>query len=544
MFRLLPVIICFFILFLGFISCRDSIHSEKLIAAETLADQDPDSARIVLNQIDSASLNSKDERMLLRLLKLEVADKLYETHRDDSEIKTLLDYFIEGDHLQRVHPLVYYYSGRVYYDLHEDAKALGYYKKALKTVKISGNPRLESLIHTQMCYLYFDHRLYDHSSRHIRESIKISLQLNDTLNIIQDALTLADQYISRNETDSAIHIYHHLEPFVAASHDSITNTQFYTQLAAYYYYYDDPKKADSIIKNVPIVYNDQTRTSVLCVIDKIRQGYEKKDPDEHLYLSLIKDADPGIRFRAAKNLAKVSAERHDWEKMIEYLDLAMTNLKAVQNKFNTNSIVEMEKIIDEADLENENLRLSVVNHHRFLIIILCIVLIMIAAATSVILFIRGRLRKTAYALEIEKMNAENRRVMVELEEEIGRLRTDDRAAAEAERLQWNLQLARLQERLTTMLIEGDEPPTEEDFVELRNAFSRVKPEFIDALDGMGLRQKDYQDALLIRINVPQKVCASFFGVTPQAVANSRRRLWKKFASDSQTKNWKEYIDSL
>lgn len=544
MYRFVPVIIYSLILFLGFISCRDSIYSEKLIEAERLAEHNPDSARIILDQIDTASLGNREEKMLLRFLKLEVADKLYETHADDSEIRLLLDYFIDGNHLQRVHPLVYYYAGRVYSDLHQDAKALGYFKKALKTVKASGNLRLESLIHAQMCYLYFDHRLYDHSSRHIRESIKISLQLNDTLNIIHDALTLADQYINRHETDSAIHIYHHLEPFVAASHDSITNTEFYTQLAAYYYYYGDPAKADSIINNVPIVYNDQTRTSVLCIIDKIRQGYENQQPDEQLYLSLLNDSDPGIRFRAAKYLAKVCGKRHDWERMTDYMDQAMANLKAAQNKFNTNSIVEMEKIIDEADLENENLRLSVENHHRFLLILICLALIVIAAGTSVILFIRGRLRKTAYALEIEKVNAENRRVMVQLEDEIGRLKSDGQAAAEAERLQWSLRLARMQEKITTMLIDGKDDPSEEDFVELRNAFSRVKPEFIEALDKMGLRQKEYQDSLLIKINVPQKVCASFFGVTPQAVANSRRRLWKKFAAGTAAKNWKEYVDSL
>ena len=121
------------ILFIGIFafSCGDSVSTPILLEAERLAETDPDSALSILDTLTSSHLRGSDEIMLRRLLILEAKDKKFIPHKDDSEINALLDYFIGGNNLPRIHPLVYYYAGRVNSDLNNDAKALAYYRKAL-----------------------------------------------------------------------------------------------------------------------------------------------------------------------------------------------------------------------------------------------------------------------------------------------------------------------------------------------------------------------------------------------------------------------------
>ena len=108
----------------------------------------------------------------------------------------------------------------------------------------------------------------------------------------------------------------------------------------------------------------------------------------------------------------------------------------------------------------------------------------------------------------------------------------------------SLTLAREKEYIMKLLFDGNGKVTEEDFARLREALKEVYPRFIERLDGMGLKPKDYQDAMFAKIDVPQKICADFFGVTPGGISNQRRRLLQKWQPDGEFRSWKEYLDSL
>lgn len=532
-----------------FFFCSSDTSQKALQEGERLVGVYPDSARRILKALDTAVLN-EDEKMLRRLLLLEASDKMFETQPDDKEISALVTYFIEGNRLKRIHPVVYYYAGRVYSDLGEDATALGFFKKALKSVGKGKDTDLEGRIHSQLSYLYFEHRLYNYSGRHIKEAIRLSEEENDTVNIIGGKLYLADVYIRREEPDSAEWIYDGLKNMARECSDSITKTTYYTQLAIFYYYAGRMEEADSIISNTSLKYDKVSRTSVLCIKNKIDRGCHGKGIDEDFYRSLLKDTEPGVRFMAAKYLAKGAEARGDAKEMLEYTQLAFSYMKEAQSKFNSSSIAEMEKMMEETDLENDNLQLTLDNKRKQMIILLIVALMIIIAGVDALFIIRGRMRSIALALELEKLKTENHQKIEALEGEIRKLREEGSRPDEGEgedrtaQLEAGLRLAREKERIVSLLMGAGEKVGEEDFVRLRDAFLQSHPTFIEGIDRMGLRTKDYQDALLVRIDVPQKVCASFFGVTPSALVNSRKRLLRKWAPEGNFKNWKEYLDTL
>ena len=103
----------------------------SLTLADSLMEDNPDSAMAVLRR-DSALVLRADisERMMYALLKTQADDKLYVTHKSDSVIREVADYFNEhGDARQQAQ--AWYLLGRVSYDLNHTSSALSAWKKAL-----------------------------------------------------------------------------------------------------------------------------------------------------------------------------------------------------------------------------------------------------------------------------------------------------------------------------------------------------------------------------------------------------------------------------
>lgn len=528
-------------------ACGDNINDSALIEAEHLAQFEPDSAKVALMEIDTLRLN-KDERMLWRLLRLEVADKLYETHTDDKEIRSLLEYFIDGNRVKRIHPLLYYYAGRVYTDLEEDAKALRYFKNAAKTIKEGEDLDLEDRIQAQLGYLYMGHRLYDHAMRHIRKGIEYAEMRKDTVVVIGETLVVADIYIARHEPDSAFMVYKNLEKMVSECRDSVTRTTYYTQLAYYYNRYRSPEEADSILKIAPIVFDKVSSHSVKLISQRVARALNKGGWDEELYKDMLKSPEPGIRYQGATLLAESRESKGDIKGMLHYTRQAMIYVREQQNKFNKTTLAEMEKIIDDADLENENLKLTLANQRKQILILLIAGVALMAIVGSVAMVARSRMKRISLALEIERLKSDNSHKVAALEREIEEIKRKGETAPASNQdsvgLEERLSLARISERIVNNLVGGEEEITEEDFICLQEAMRLTDPGFIEALDGLDLKPKDYHDALLSKLGVPQKVCAIYFGVTPPGMANSRKRLLQKIDPEGKFRNWKEFIDSL
>ena len=62
------------------------------------------------------------------------------------------------------------------------------------------------------------------------------------------------------------------------------------------------------------------------------------------------------------------------------------------------------------------------------------------------------------------------------------------------------------------------------------------PAFISKLRQMNLKERDFRDAMLIALKVPLKICADMLTISPQGMANSRKRLFEKLANGCGCKN--------
>lgn len=86
--------------------------------------------------------------------------------------------------------------------------------------------------------------------------------------------------------------------------------------------------------------------------------------------------------------------------------------------------------------------------------------------------------------------------------------------------------------------------TNDDFLRLEKAMEMENPVFISRLRQMSLKERDFRDAMLVVLNVPLKICADMLNITPQGIANSRKRLFEKIDDKSNCRNWIEYLKAM
>jgi len=112
-------------------SAEEEMVCRNLSLADRLMEECPDSAMTILRHDSAAVVNcSENTRMTYAMLKTQADDKLYVTHKSDSVIRRVGEYFAEyGDSRQQAQ--AWYLLGRVSYDLHHIYSAMSAWKKVL-----------------------------------------------------------------------------------------------------------------------------------------------------------------------------------------------------------------------------------------------------------------------------------------------------------------------------------------------------------------------------------------------------------------------------
>ena len=190
------------LLLLSLASCKDerlrflgsSAEEEKvcrnLSIADRLMEERPDSALTILRHDSTAVVNcSENTRMTYAMLKTQADDKLYITHKSDSVIRKVVEYFAEyGNARQQAQ--AWYLLGRVSYDLHSRGAALSAFAKVLDIIEEdSAVCCYKSLSATWMGEMYEEKNMHKYASIN-REKAKEYAQ--KTGNIICNIYTWRD----------------------------------------------------------------------------------------------------------------------------------------------------------------------------------------------------------------------------------------------------------------------------------------------------------------------------------------------------------------
>ena len=142
------------IIALGLVACSQDLKQyDTLTQIESFVIEKPDSALIVLEQIDISELSSKEERAKHALLYSMALDKNYIDKTDFDVLQPAIDYYEDNgtttDKFQ-----TYYLQGRIYQNQGNDTQAMIAYAQAKELLSGIDTPFLVGQLHTEIGNIY------------------------------------------------------------------------------------------------------------------------------------------------------------------------------------------------------------------------------------------------------------------------------------------------------------------------------------------------------------------------------------------------------
>lgn len=236
------------VIFICFTSgCNSSItNNPTLVSAEQLMNENPDSAFVLLQGLDTLTLTNAADKALYSLLYVQAQDKTYIDSKDVYRIQTAVDYYKDSD--DEYHKMLsYYYLARIEENRQEYSKAIINLLKAEDVAESINNyfylgliyrsisdtyshiyNNIESLKYAQLSYdsfimsgdtSYANWALWDiarayHNGQDYESSAKVSKDIisngytNNDVYLVIDGLRLAGMsYLGKNDYEQAIRAY-------------------------------------------------------------------------------------------------------------------------------------------------------------------------------------------------------------------------------------------------------------------------------------------------------------------------------------------------
>ncbi|WP_300301084.1 hypothetical protein [uncultured Muribaculum sp.] len=138
---------------LSLVACSRSAADRALARAESLMDEHPDSALVVLQSILPEKLHSRQSNALYALLLTQARDKTYRFDTSDSLISIAVDYYVDNGDWERA-AWSHFYRGAVYFNKKDYRSAISEILTARELSYGGGNPYLTAKIHEQIADIY------------------------------------------------------------------------------------------------------------------------------------------------------------------------------------------------------------------------------------------------------------------------------------------------------------------------------------------------------------------------------------------------------
>lgn len=173
--------------FLSLASCGPQYnHDMRLVRADSLMNEHPDSALLILENIDLLHLKNKANHAYYALLLTQARDKNFVVQTDDSLIQTAVRYY-DGIKDNKMQAKAYYYWGSVYRDMNQCGEAIKKYLVAITYAKELEDKKLLGVLYNNIGYLYYTQNLDDKADSIYRQAEKLAIETKDSI-LLSEAL--------------------------------------------------------------------------------------------------------------------------------------------------------------------------------------------------------------------------------------------------------------------------------------------------------------------------------------------------------------------
>lgn len=378
-----------------FSGCENSTITELLDNAERLMNEKPDSALILLNNIDKTQRLSASQNARYALLYSQALDKNYIDVTNDSLINIAVEYYTENG-TDKEKFLSLYYQGRVYHNSGDYSKAILAYTKAEQLIAEFDDDFIKGLLYTQLGFIY--EKYYDYSKA--LNSYKQSYLYYDKAHKYSHSnyakyneatiYTILPQHI-----DSTINIYSKIITEAKKSNDTTLVSVCLSDLIVYLTQNERFEDASTLLDSLTSNYSIVNKTSNFFSSTALLYAYNGniKLSSEYMQIAKEKAEDNGDSVFIEINIAKIAALKADYKNAYEIL----CNAKVIENqavrKRLENPILTIQNDYLETELEFNKYR----QQYHLKISILIGILIVLFSAT-VVIYLRHIIKRREYKI--------------------------------------------------------------------------------------------------------------------------------------------------
>ena len=362
------------------ISCDGMGHQTiDFRKVENLMPQHPDSALMLLEQIENKENLSRKDKAHYSLLLTEAEDKTYVTHTTDSLISIAADYYEKTDDLGRK-AKAWYYKGRINQDLGHPLKAQEYYLKALRDEEKIEDHALLGRIHNHIGMLYAYQKVYEKALPFQKKAVENFHLINDSTGQVFALRDLGRTFLMLGLQDSSIICN---QKAIALMRKRIIPS-VYTELAGLYIDRQRLEEAHGLLRtSLQNVAKPQAKYPVYLVLGELYKKSGQIDSARFYLQACINSAPlPETRAGGLFHLKEIALEKGQWEqaallsKQYELLKDSIEQGKNAESIRNVQAFYSYNEI--EQDLWEARLYASKQKSFYSLLITACLFLLTVA----------------------------------------------------------------------------------------------------------------------------------------------------------------------
>ena len=578
----LPVLFAALCMLLCLSACRPKPYPSLLLAADSLASVQPDSACALLA---SYAADTADEplyvRMYYRLLCIKAKDKAYIVHTSDSAILPVVAYYEHHKRLPHL-PEAYYYAGRVYRDLGDAPQALAYFQRALKAMPEDQMYSLHAKVYAQAGNLFAYQCLYTDALLMIKRSLKYNILSKDSVGMIFCYRDIANTFRSLAQTDSALWYVQKSCELSRITNNSDLWRLAQLELAYIYITNRNFKAAHASLQTVLQDIKDIDRNGIYSTAARYYYEIGKMDSAKWYMKELLKYGNIYAKEQSYRGLAEIALSKDSTKIAARYMSSSLLLLDSIRKMTDSETVARMNTLYNYQLREQENQRLKLQNLRQRQMNVAILVVFVLFACGGTLYYLHRRkvmrlrlqvaeqLQAEAYRNSVQYQEDTRRRIS-QLEEQLQsashqltdsesrcRQLTDEKQllahtlrCLEEEEQRRRLMKQRFSVSDACLLFRKKEttaaPVTEDDWQQLETEADQLLDGFLRKLTTGPVRvsRQELRVSLLIRADFSIKSIAAFLHLTPTAVTSIRRRLSVKFSlPESSPQAWDEFVRSL
>ncbi len=559
-------------------ACTNYEYRRDLLTADSIMAENPEKAVAMLDSMRAEMPAAPEhERMLYELLRIKAADKTYITHKSDSTIIKLVDYYEDaGD--TRFLPEAYYYAGSIYRDLNDAPRAIDFYQKAEDKLNKSKNYRLLSNINTQKGYIFSKQYLYKEALQAHFKAYKYDSLLKDTVSIIYSLRNIAYIYKNKSDIDSSFVYLNKALVFATKIKNKSSINDIKSLMGDLYILKKDYNTAWDLLKPA---LSDSTNIEKKFNYNKAIEIYMQTKQYDSAYIYSKRLLNIGTIYgkqTASECLANISIMRGDYADAARYIQLTKCHIDSILKITATESVGRMNALYNYTLREKENLELKAESASRLNTILSALFIII---TISIVLFIYvitsirkskeqmkrfKRMKKELYKQSEAYIN-ENKAKIAELKTLLAASVNQNKIQAEQIEQQKNELILTnknseykqskskaIKNRLTsttiyrtiTKRVKANQVLHEKEWETLDKTIN-------DEIENFNQRIKEYHNVsiqeyricMLIRIGIPIKDMAVIMSLSASGISKARTRLQEKFfGKEGSTKDFDSFVNSL